>query len=541
MERKQKLLDDYTRQQQLPSRKALMLIITKNIEHAEEVQQILKDCHFPPENTLRVDSSSINEAMAQQLQNIDDPANSIRIIVAVGMLKEGWDVKGVYIIVPLRAFASEILTEQVIGRGLRLPFGQYTPVNFLNQLEIITHDKFQDLLNNRGALAKNFFGEQASENKPPFDNSLPNDRKTGENFPSSGYPIPDLPVSDFQERQQASQEQLPESFSNFPKDENFTITILTQKPKSTKFSLEFIFRNNKQRLFTELGERFSTREKARSYLERHEIKSDIDTKQIKINKITEELTKASQPELSSQQIEELRTELILSVMGNCVIHDNEEVKLAKELINDYFLPKILNWSIIMDCRGIITTLLKREVEETAHQYNLQENKDDLIYQVVDFTFKEHSRKEIVASDYQDSSLQKSYQFNNSLYHYDNFDSLLEKDFAVLLDNSLGIKWWIRLQKEKDFFIYYWNGKKYYPDFLVVENGDYWLIEVKNDNNTEEKVKAKKEMAQKWVNKLNRELIKQKNSKKWHFLYITPKDIKKSHDNWGQLKLLEERN
>jgi hypothetical protein len=93
----------------------------------------------------------------------------------------------------------------------------------------------------------------------------------------------------------------------------------------------------------------------------------------------------------------------------------------------------------MDCRGIITTLLKREVEEIAHQYNLQESKDDLIYQVVDFTFREHSRKEIVASDYQDSSLQKSYRFNNSLYNYDNFDSLLEKDFAVLLYNSLGIK------------------------------------------------------------------------------------------------------
>ena len=162
LERKQKLLNDYTQQQKLPSRKALMLIITKNIEHAEEVQQILKECRFPQEQTLRVDSSSINETMAQQLQNIDHPANPTRIIIAVGMLKEGWDVKGVYIIVPLRAFTSEILTEQIIGRGLRLPFGQYIPVKFLNQLEIIAHDKFQDLLSNRNALAKNFFGEQFS-------------------------------------------------------------------------------------------------------------------------------------------------------------------------------------------------------------------------------------------------------------------------------------------------------------------------------------------------------------------------------------------
>jgi len=41
------------------------------------------------------------------------------------MLKEGWDVKNVYVIVSLRASVSEILTEQTLGRGLRLPFGAY--------------------------------------------------------------------------------------------------------------------------------------------------------------------------------------------------------------------------------------------------------------------------------------------------------------------------------------------------------------------------------------------------------------------------------
>ena len=41
-------------------------------------------------------------------------------------LKEGWDVTNLYTIVPLRASASDILTEQTLGRGLRLPYGKRT-------------------------------------------------------------------------------------------------------------------------------------------------------------------------------------------------------------------------------------------------------------------------------------------------------------------------------------------------------------------------------------------------------------------------------
>jgi len=43
----------------------------------------------------------------------------VRCIVSVNMLSEGWDVKSVTHILGLRAFGSPLLTEQIIGRGLR--------------------------------------------------------------------------------------------------------------------------------------------------------------------------------------------------------------------------------------------------------------------------------------------------------------------------------------------------------------------------------------------------------------------------------------
>ncbi len=56
------------------------------------------------------------------------PGEKVRCIVCVNMLSEGWDVKNVTHILGIRAFGSDLLTEQVIGRGLRL-----TNYDVLNQ------------------------------------------------------------------------------------------------------------------------------------------------------------------------------------------------------------------------------------------------------------------------------------------------------------------------------------------------------------------------------------------------------------------------
>jgi len=48
--------------------------------------------------------------------------------------------------VPLRAAKSEILVEQTIGRGLRLPFGKRTGVPSVDRLTIVAHDKFQEII-----------------------------------------------------------------------------------------------------------------------------------------------------------------------------------------------------------------------------------------------------------------------------------------------------------------------------------------------------------------------------------------------------------
>jgi type III restriction enzyme len=47
----------------------------------------------------------------------DPPGKNIRCVVSVGMLTEGWDAQNVTQILGLRAFTSQLLCEQVVGRG----------------------------------------------------------------------------------------------------------------------------------------------------------------------------------------------------------------------------------------------------------------------------------------------------------------------------------------------------------------------------------------------------------------------------------------
>jgi type III restriction enzyme len=46
------------------------------------------------------------------------PGAQIQSVISVGMLSEGWDAKTVTHIMGLRAFTSQLLCEQVVGRGV---------------------------------------------------------------------------------------------------------------------------------------------------------------------------------------------------------------------------------------------------------------------------------------------------------------------------------------------------------------------------------------------------------------------------------------
>ena len=84
--------------------------------------------------------------MIERLLRVEQADEPTEIVIHVNMLKEGWDVTNLYTIVPLRAANARTLIEQSIGRGLRLPYGKRTGVTAVDRLNIIAHDRFQEII-----------------------------------------------------------------------------------------------------------------------------------------------------------------------------------------------------------------------------------------------------------------------------------------------------------------------------------------------------------------------------------------------------------
>ncbi|HIG23695.1 DEAD/DEAH box helicase family protein [Henriciella sp.] len=145
-------LDIYARDTGQKKVHPFMLVVAQDTEHAKSLRErIESDAFFGGRYKGRVaevhsalKGDENDEAMARLVALETDGQTDV--VIHVNKLKEGWDVTNLYTIVPLRASASDILTEQTLGRGLRLPYGKRTGVEAVDTLTVIAHDRFDDVI-----------------------------------------------------------------------------------------------------------------------------------------------------------------------------------------------------------------------------------------------------------------------------------------------------------------------------------------------------------------------------------------------------------
>jgi len=149
----------YARENGVKPVKPFMLVIARDTTHAAQLKELIQSERFYEgryaDKVIQVDSSKSGaeeEEMIRRLLAVESPDEPTEIVIHVNMLKEGWDVTNLYTIVPLRAANARTLIEQSIGRGLRLPYGKRTGVAAVDRLNIVAHDKFQEIIDeaNRG-------------------------------------------------------------------------------------------------------------------------------------------------------------------------------------------------------------------------------------------------------------------------------------------------------------------------------------------------------------------------------------------------------
>jgi type III restriction enzyme len=92
----------------------------------------------PVERRLtKAEQAELLRKIVDTVGKVGQPGEKIQNVISVGMLSEGWDAKTVTHIMGLRAFTSQLLCEQVVGRGLRRTSYEISPQTGLLEPEYV--------------------------------------------------------------------------------------------------------------------------------------------------------------------------------------------------------------------------------------------------------------------------------------------------------------------------------------------------------------------------------------------------------------------
>ena len=96
------------------------------------------DDNAPAERKLtKAEQAELLRLTVDTVGKAGQPGETIQKVISVGMLSEGWDAKTVTHVMGLRAFTSQLLCEQVVGRGLRRTSYEINPATGLFEAEYV--------------------------------------------------------------------------------------------------------------------------------------------------------------------------------------------------------------------------------------------------------------------------------------------------------------------------------------------------------------------------------------------------------------------
>ena len=152
-EKTKRSLEEYALSHNKEKVKPFMLVVCSDTNHAAWVESYIQSDEFKAgkykNKVITVHSKKSgaeSDFNTRLLLGVEQADNPVEIVIHVNMLKEGWDVNNLYTIVPLRTAASKILREQMVGRGLRLPYGKRTGDKAVDAVMLTAHDKFEEIL-----------------------------------------------------------------------------------------------------------------------------------------------------------------------------------------------------------------------------------------------------------------------------------------------------------------------------------------------------------------------------------------------------------
>jgi hypothetical protein len=483
---KKTVVEVYCENNNLPLILPIVLVSTKDIKHAEEIREYIEsEAFFGGEyagKTIVTHSKTgdLRDDDIAGLMRLEDPTNDKEIVIHVNKLKEGWDVKNVYTIIPLRAAKSDILTEQTIGRGMRLPFGVQTGDEDLDTLEIAAHEHFAEIVSEAKSNANKYGGVPIRTKEIKAKDREETEKRTIIPLENSPFQI-DIP-------------KLTATYQDSGRLRDFDITPRRSFTEVTQTLVGTILGGTDQRTFDVPV--YEMNEDPMRYL--------------------------------------IRT--VFDKADGITSNDAGDMKLVPELIRRYMEkinPDSSKWIGIVQTHAlellsdIVEQIDGNVVSETHISY--EPTGETITWK----TWSKSVPKNYIAPNYKnapDDNCRKCLMdgYEKTIYPEAEFDSKQEKWLADILEREQKIDRWARVPTGQ-MPIFYAAGD-YNPDFVADDGKTIFLLEVKSSAElTDETVKRKAKAAIAWC-----EAVSAVNEKKWEYKIIPHDSISQTDSFDGVL-------
>jgi type III restriction enzyme len=573
---------------------AVLFVVCADTDHATQVASLLRTPRFFGSEmaVLQVDSNHDDDVTTGLLERLDDPNSPVLAVVSVNKLKEGWDVKNIAVVVTLRAMASDVLTQQTMGRGLRLPFGSYTHVRQIDQLDIIAHQSFKELLETENVLVQ--FGlEDATADAADADREIKaaalaggtvpyTPTNTASDSPSgamgaspAGCTAPEKGNADSSAGWQAGDagnagtaQETPATWGSSPEQPTLFSGVgfstigrggIVDDGTQGQLSVEIVPRNpafaDVSYLFPRTTVRLSDPDIDLSKVDPKDIKAaaervtssgDVLLRKEIVATLGARLrtvdTESAEVDSLPVSEEDARTALLRLVMNGGLIPVTEGNKrIAKSFLVKRFMQDapIDHWTVKSLesataelrslLRGFVANALRKRTEQAEINPLPMPSRNELTLPIGDDVHEQvDTQAEFVRGRFYGG-------WFKSLFEAESFDSYTgEYLLAKLLNTSPHIVWWQRLHPQEGAYVYYNAKDRYFPDFVALDDGGvYWIIEGKDARGRDdETVQAKRKAAESVVVKLLGD--DRFADQEWGYLIAYEDDIKAS-DSWGDLK------
>lgn len=523
--------------------KPLLFVVCSSVTHATDTAEILRSPKFVgnQQQVLQVDNEHDDATTQTYLRNLDQDHSPVRVIVSVNKLREGWDTKRIAVMCTLRAMGSEVLTQQIMGRGLRLPFGKQTDVETINQLDIISHKSFVSLLKDENVLREfgieNAVPPEVDPKKllPPSPVTLVVDgtgtSTTGETDTGDG-PLDLPPVVPGESHDETSKRGATETVGvkGLDDDEEITtghevvvpVTVSVQDEfKGTTFYFPSSLMNKTVMPFSLADiENASITQAARNtrdskeYLQRTEIvveASGDTTAKIKAEAVSNAVVDSVSVSASS-----VANELSKRVLASQKVHASAEnsAQLTGRIVPVFMQNTgIINWTEKAK-QSAVDELYKMVAKELTQAERTTQASTQIVpvkLPITDSFTLQLGKKVREKLEVDEKSTAKSTGFvkkefygawKNGLFPAAAFDSFsAEYKLAVLFTrDEENVRWWKRIYGNEGAQIAYTVRDNYIPDFVVCDKtGRLWVVEAKAQTGEEDpNVQAKRKAAERVI-------------------------------------------